>query len=73
MQWFEAAPHDDNTVATGLLRLRWSYHQRSIGSGPTSRMHWFDLVPLRSLIEPMCIHDDPTATSRFFYNHFVRC
>lgn len=72
VQWFEVAAHNEFTGATGLPRLRWSHHSRTVGGGPAARCPWYDLAPLASLIEPVFIQNDPTAEGHFLYNHYVR-
>ncbi len=72
VQRFQEATHGEITAATGLLRLQWSFHSRTVGGGPAARTPWYDLVPLRSLIEPVFLQNDPTEDHHFLYNHHVR-
>lgn len=73
VRWFQQAPHTVGvTDVTGMARLRWSTHMRRVGQGPLQRQPWYDLVSLRSVIEPVFLQPDPTAEYHFFFNHFVR-
>lgn len=44
-------------------------HLWTVGGAPATRRPFYDAVPLRSLMEPVFIQDDPTEACHFLYNH----
>ena len=55
-----------------MTRLRWCKHDRQVAGGRSIRTEYYDLVPVKDIIEPVFIQPDPTSPGLFFFNHHVR-
>lgn len=72
VRWFEEAPHSELTSRLDMTRLRWCKHDRQVAGGRSIRTDYYDLVPVKDIIEPVFIQPDPTSPGLFFFNHHVR-